>query len=202
MVARRASGRGGTMAGMQASHSLADHFLIAMPSLADPHFARGVTLVCQHDEHGAMGLVVNHPSEYTMGEVFRQMDIGSDSTALARQAVLVGGPVQPDRGFVLHDDPRDFGAALRFGKSLAVSTSRDILEQMARGEGPPHFLMTLGYAGWTAGQLEEEIAQNAWLVVPADPAICFDTPVERRWQAAALALGIDISGMSDVVGHA
>jgi len=187
---------------MHAPHYLADHFLIAMPSLADPHFVRGVTLVCQHDEHGAMGLVINHLSEYTLGEVLKQMDIEHDFPALARQAVLVGGPVQPDRGFVLHDDPRDFGASLRFGQGLAVSTSREVLEQMARGDGPANFLMTLGYAGWTAGQLEDEISQNAWLTVPADREIVFNTPLEQRWQAAARSLGIDISGMSDSVGHA
>jgi putative transcriptional regulator len=187
---------------MQAPQFLTDHFLIAMPALADPHFARGVTLVCQHDENGAMGLVINHLSEYTLGEVFRQMDIEGASPALERQAVLVGGPVQPDRGFVLHDDPRDFGSTLRFGKGLAVSTSRDILERLAKGEGPAQFIMALGYAGWSAGQLEDEIAQNAWLTVPADPDIFFRTPLEQRWQAAARSLGIDISGMSDLVGHA
>lgn len=187
---------------MQDSHYLADHFLIAMPSLDDPHFVRGVTLVCQHDEHGAMGLVVNHLSEYTLGEVFKQMDIEYQSPALARQAVLIGGPVQPDRGFVLHDDSRDFGASLRFGQGLAVSTSREVLEHMARGEGPDNFLMTLGYAGWTAGQLEDEISQNSWLTVPADREIIFNMPLEQRWQAAARSLGIDISGMSDSVGHA
>ena len=187
---------------MHASQYLADHFLIAMPSLADPHFVRGVTLVCQHDEHGAMGLVINHVSDYTLGEVLKQMDIQSDSPALSRQAVLVGGPVQPNRGFVLHDDLRDFGSSLRFGQGLAVSTSREILEHLARGDGPANFLMTLGYAGWGAGQLEDEISQNAWLTVPADREIFFNTPLELRWQAAARSLGIDISGMSDSVGHA
>ena len=187
---------------MQAPQFLTDYFLIAMPALADPHFARGVTLVCQHDENGAMGLVINHLSEYTLGEVFRQMDIEGAAPALERQPVLVGGPVQPERGFLLHDDPRDFGSTLRFGKGLAVSTSREILEQLAKGEGPAKFLMTLGYAGWSAGQLEDEIAQNAWLTVPADPDIFFQTAIEQRWRAAARSLGIDISGMSDTVGHA
>ena len=192
---------------MHAPQSLADHFLIAMPSLADPNFARGVTLICQHDENGAMGLMVNRLSEYTLGEVLRQMDISSDSPSLGRQAVLIGGPVQPDRGFVLHDDPRDFGSTLRFGQSegrpgLAVSTSRDILQEMARGAGPAHTLIALGYAGWTAGQLEEELAQNAWLTVPADRAIVFDTPLERRWDAAARSLGVELSQLSDTIGHA
>ena len=187
---------------MGAAHSWVDHFLIAMPALADPHFFRGVTLVCQHDADGAMGLVLNHPSDFTLGEVLRQMDIAGAPAALARRPVLLGGPVQPDRGFVLHEDSRDFGPSLRFGKGMAISTSRDILEALARGEGPADFVMTLGYAGWGAGQLEDEIVQNAWLTVPADRAIVFDTPIEQRWQAAARTLGIDISGLSDTVGHA
>jgi putative transcriptional regulator len=192
---------------MHAPQFLADHFLIAMPSLADSNFARGVTLICQHDEHGAMGLMVNRLSDYTLGEVLRQMDITSDSPTLGRQVVLLGGPVQPDRGFVLHDDPRDFGSTLRFGQSagrpgLAVSTSRDILQEMARGAGPAHTLVALGYAGWTAGQLEEELAQNAWLTVPADRGIVFDTPLAERWAAAARSIGVDPSQLSDSVGHA
>lgn len=187
---------------MQAPRYLADHFLIAMPSLADPRFARTVTLVCQHDEDGAMGLVVNQLSEYTFGEVLRQMEIDTDSTELGARPVFAGGPVHPDRGFVLHDDPRDFGSALRFGQGLAVSTSRDILEELAHGNGPRRFLMTLGFAGWTGGQLEQEIAGNSWLTVPADKAIFFDVPVEERWQAAARSLGVDIASLGGLVGHA
>lgn len=187
---------------MHAPQYLADHFLIAMPSLADPHFIRGVTLICQHDESGAMGLVVNHLSEYTLGEVLRQMDISSDSPTLGRTPVLIGGPVQPDRGFVLHDDPRDFGSTLRFGQGLAVSTSRDILQEIANGEGPANSLVALGYAGWTAGQLEFELAQNAWLTVPADRAIFFHTPLQDRWKAAARSLGVDLTSLSDEIGHA
>jgi len=190
------------MAAMHAPQYLADHFLIAMPSLADPHFVRGVTLICQHDEHGAMGLVINHLSEFTLGEVFRQMDIESDLPELTSRPVLIGGPVQPDRGFVLHDDARDFGSTLRFGQGLAVSTSREILQEMARGSGPANALVALGYAGWTAGQLELELTQNSWLTVPADKAICFGTPLEERWQAAARSLGVDVSKLSDLIGHA
>ena len=187
---------------MQAAQSLADHFLIAMPSLADPHFVRGVTLICQHDEFGAMGLVVNHRSEYNLDEVLRQMEIVHESPELGRQPVLVGGPVQPDRGFVLHDDPRDFGATLRFGNGLAVSTSREILQEMARGEGPARTLITLGYAGWTAGQLEGEILHNSWLNTPADRAILFTMPAEERWQAATRLLGVDVVQLSGQAGHA
>jgi putative transcriptional regulator len=187
---------------MHAPQYLADHFLIAMPSLADPHFVRGVTLICQHDANGAMGLVINHLSDFTLGEVLRQMDIACDSPALAQRPVLIGGPVQLERGFVLHDDPRDFGSTLRFGNGLGVSTSREILEEIAGGSGPANFLVTLGYAGWTAGQLEEELAQNAWLTVPVDKSILFGTPLEERWQAAARSIGVDVSKLSDLVGHA
>lgn len=187
---------------MSAHRSLAEHFLIAMPALDDPNFFRSVTLVCQHDQDGAMGLVVNLPSDFSLGEMLAQMQLPTTDLVLASQDVLAGGPVQPDRGFVLHEDPRDFGPSLRFGQGMAISTSRDILEAMARGEGPAEFVMTLGYAGWGAGQLEAEIANNAWLTVPADRAIVFDTPIEQRWQAAARSLGIDIAGVSDTVGHA
>lgn len=190
------------MAGMSVPSSLADHFLIAMPSLADPNFARGVTLICQHDENGAMGLVVNRVSEYTYGDILSQLDIPLESADLAGQPVLLGGPVQPERGFVLYDDPRDWGASLRIGPSLALSTSRDILAAMARGAGPARALLALGYAGWTAGQLEAELIENSWLTVRAEPAILFDTPLEERWRAAARSLGVDLSHLADGVGHA
>ncbi len=187
---------------MSASTSLADHFLIAMPALADPNFARGVTLICQHDQGGAMGLTINRPSDFTFGDVFEQMDLVTDVQGLAGRPVLLGGPVQPDRGFVLHDDPREWGSTLRFGHGLAVSTSRDILEALARGDGPARCLLALGYAGWTAGQLEQELGENAWLTVPASQAIIFDTPLESRWSAAARSLGVDLSLLSDGAGHA
>ena len=176
--------------------------LIALPTLADPNFSRSVALICQHDAEGAMGLVLNHPSDFTMGEVLRQMDIPGAAPALARQPVLLGGPVQRDRGFVLHEDARDFGPSPR---ASASRISRDVLIARPwpkRSDGPADFVMALGYAGWGAGQLEEEIVQNSWLTVPAERAIIFDTPIERRWQAAAGVLGIDISGVSDSVGHA
>jgi putative transcriptional regulator len=129
------------------------------------------------------------------------MDIVTDLPALTEQAVLIGGPVQPDRGFVLHDDVREWGSTLRFGNGLAISTSREILVAMAKGEGPARALVALGYAGWNAGQLESELAENAWLAVPADRSIFFDTPLEKRWQTAAKSIGVDISRLSDIVGH-
>ena len=181
---------------------LADHFLIAMPSLADSNFARGVTLLCQHDQDGAMGLTINRRSDFLLGEILRQMGIDTDLPELASQPVLLGGPVNPDHGFVLHDDARDWGSTLRFGRGLAVTNSRDVLEALARGEGPARCIVVLGYAGWGAGQLEAELVDNAWLTGPADPAVVFDTPLEARWRAAAGTIGVDLDLLSDAVGHA
>ena len=187
---------------MHAPDYLSNHFLIAMPALADPNFARGLTLLCQHNAEGAMGLLVNRPSDYTLGDVLAQMGIATEDLALGQLPVLIGGPVHPDRGFVLHDDPRDWSSTLRFGNGLAVTTSREILVAMAKGEGPKHVLVARGYSGWDAGQLEVELGENAWLTAPADQAIVFDTPLENRWQAAADSLGVDLRLRSDSAGHA
>lgn len=181
---------------------LVNHFLIAVPAMDDPNFARGVTLLCEHDEHGAMGLLVNRPSDYRLGEVFAQMDIRAEAPHIAEDAVMVGGPVLPDRGFVLHDGGDDWPSTMRVAPALAVTTSREILAAMARGQGPKRHLVALGYASWGAGQLEQELADNAWLTVPADQGIVFDTPVEQRWQAAARRLGIDFGQFPGYVGHA
>ena len=181
---------------------LTDHFLIAMPALEDPHFHRSVTLVCQHDENGAMGVVINRAADYTLGELLAQLDLATDDDVLAQVGLVAGGPLHPDRGFVLHDDLREWNSTLRFGRGLALTTSRDILAAMASGDGPPHALVALGYAGWTAGQLEAELAQNSWLTVPADQGIVFDLPLDARWQAAARALGVDLTLLADYAGHA
>lgn len=181
---------------------LADHFLIAMPSLEDPNFHRSVTLVCQHDADGAMGIVINRMADYTLGELLSQLDISTEQPGLSELPIVAGGPVQPDRGFVLHDDTREWNSTLRFGRGLAVTTSRDILAAMARGDGPGNVLVALGYAGWTAGQLEAELAQNSWLTVPAEQGILFRTPMEDRWHAAARSLGVDLSRLADYTGHA
>ncbi|MFY2763065.1 YqgE/AlgH family protein [Arenimonas sp. MALMAid1274] len=187
---------------MADSPFLTDHFLIAMPALDDPNFQRAVTLVCQHDANGAMGIVINREADYTVGELLDQMNLPTDDAELAGRSIVAGGPVQPDRGFVLHDDPREWNSTLRFGRGLAVTTSRDILAAMAKGDGPANVLVALGYAGWTAGQLEAELAQNSWLTVPADQAILFGTPLGERWHAAARGLGVDLSRMTDYAGHA
>jgi putative transcriptional regulator len=181
---------------------LGNHFLIAVPAMNDPHFARGVTLLCEHNEHGAMGLLINRPSDYRLGEILEQMDLTTELAVIADDAVLVGGPVLPDRGFVLHDGGDEWPSTMRVSPSLAVTTSREILAAMARGNGPRRHLVTLGYASWGAGQLEQELAENAWLTVPADDAIVFETPIEQRWQAAARRLGIDLGQFAGYVGHA
>ncbi len=181
---------------------LVNHFLIAVPTMDDPHFARGVTLLCEHNEHGAMGLLVNRPSDYRLGEVLEQMDLMTELAAIADDTVLIGGPVLPDRGFVLHDGGDEWPSTMRVAPGMAVTTSREILVAMARGFGPRRHLVTLGYASWSAGQLEQEIVDNAWLTVPADQAIVFDTPIEQRWQAAARHLGVDLGQFAGYVGHA
>ena len=185
-----------------ASSSFANQLLIALPSLADPNFARSVTLICQHDAEGAMGVVVNRASDYTLGEVLQQMGIQTDDPALPAQRVLAGGPVHPERGFVLHDGDRRWDSTLPVANGLAVTTSRDILEAIARGDGPAHATVALGCAGWGAGQLEHELAENSWLTAPARGDILFDLPLEQRWQAAAGQIGVDLMRMAGHAGHA
>lgn len=185
-----------------AGDSLTSQLLIALPTLADSPFARSVTLICQHDDEGAMGVVVNRPAEYTLGEVFEQMGISSEDDVLCAQPVLAGGPVHPERGFVLHDGDGRWDSSLAIGDGLSVTTSRDILEALARGDGPPHVAVALGCAGWGAGQLEGELVENTWLTAPADKAILFAMPLDKRWQAAAARIGVDMSRMTDYSGHA
>ena len=180
---------------------LANHLLVALPMLDDPNFARSVTLVCQHDDNGAMGVVVNRASEYTLGEVLAQMQIDSDDVELLVSPVLNGGPVHPERGFVIHDDARAWDSSLRVGDGLYLTTSRDILESRARGEGPANAVVTLGCAGWAAGQLESELAENSWLTVPADAELVFQLPLEHRWQGAAARIGVDLFRHTDYSGH-
>ncbi len=185
-----------------AGDCLARQLLIALPALADSPFARSVTLICQHDTEGAMGVVVNRASEYTLGEVFEQMGIASNDARLRAQPVLAGGPVHPERGFVLHDGAQEWDSTLAISDHLYVTTSRDVLEAMARGDGPQHATVALGCAGWGAGQLESELIDNSWLTAPADPELLFALPLEMRWQAAAARIGVDMSRMADYSGHA
>lgn len=182
--------------------SLANQLLVALPSLADPHFERTVSLLCQHDEGGSMGVVVNRRSDYSLGEIFAQMGIACDDEVLCATPVLAGGPVHPERGFVIHDGDRDWDSTLVVGGGLRVTTSRDVLDAVARGEGPAKLLVALGCAGWSAGQLEAELAANSWLTVPADEELLFAVPLEERWQAAAGRIGVDMAHMPDYAGHA
>jgi putative transcriptional regulator len=178
------------------------HFLIAMPNMADPHFANSLTYVCEHNQDGALGIVVNKPTDMMLSALFEQIDVPAAGAELGGTPVHYGGPVQVDRGFVLHRPLGNWQSTLAISEDLGLTTSKDVLEAVARGEGPKDVLVSLGYAGWSAGQLEQEIAQNAWLTVEADPDVMFDTPAEARLPAAMRLLGIDFSRLSDDVGHA
>ena len=182
--------------------SLAGHLLIAMPALADPHFARTVTYLCEHNEYGALGVTVNRPLDMTLSEVLEQYGLATDDALVAGQPVYAGGPVQAERGFVLHDAGREYDATLPVDERVAVTASRDVLEALAAGTGPGRVLVALGYAGWAPGQLEQELADNAWLHAPCAPELLFTTPSERRWHAAAAALGIDLGLLAGHAGHA
>jgi putative transcriptional regulator len=187
---------------MRAVSFLKNHFLIAMPALADPNFFRTVTYVCEHSPEGAMGIVVNRPVELRLRELFEHMEIGPAPEAIAAQPVYYGGPVQTERGFVLHRPVGHWQGTLAITDEMGLTTSRDILEAMARGEGPHQSLVALGYAGWGPGQLEKEMADNAWLSGPADPSLFFDLSPDHRWEAASMLLGIDIHRLSGQAGHA
>jgi putative transcriptional regulator len=183
--------------------SLTGHFLIAMPGMGDPNFARGITFVCQHSEDGAMGLIVNRLSDYKLGDVLNQMHMSCERADVADAPVLVGGPVMPERGFVLHaSGEREWDSSYRVNDMLTVTTSRDILAAMADGDGPDRALVALGYAGWGAGQLEQELRENAWLTVQADQRILFDTALDERWGAAVELVGINPANLTSYSGRA
>jgi putative transcriptional regulator len=182
--------------------SLAEQLLIAMPGMEDGYFARSVSLICQHDTQGAMGLVLNQDSEFTLGSLFDQLGMPCQNPRLRGVNVLSGGPVSPERGFILHSDGRSWDSSLHLSNGLTVSTSRDILTALAAGEGPDRFLVMLGYSGWSAGQLEDELSENAWLNAPASENIIFDAPITERWQAAAQQIGVNLSLMSSHAGRA
>lgn len=182
--------------------NLTHHFLIAMPSMADPHFAHTLTYICDHNKDGALGIVVNKPIDMTLSSLFEQIDVPLDDAALRSTPVHFGGPVQVDRGFVLHRPLGNWQSTLAISDDLGLTTSKDVLEAVGRGDGPRDVLVSLGYAGWTAGQLEQELSQNAWLTVEADADLLFAMPAEQRLSAAVKLLGIDFSRLSEDVGHA
>jgi len=180
---------------------LTGQFLIAMPTLADPNFAHTVTYLCQHSAQGALGIVISRPLEIQLASLLEAMQIPILEERVANAPVYFGGPVQPERGFVLHTPVGEWQGTLAVSDEIGLTTSRDILEAIAAGKGPSKFLVALGYAGWGEGQLEQEMLENAWLNVPADLSILFDLLPAQRWRAAALRLGIDLSLMSSQAGH-
>ena len=180
---------------------LRNHFLIAMPGLTDPLFARTVTYICDHSENGAMGIVLNQPLGITLTDVFQQLALDTKSMS-GHIPVLAGGPVSTQRGFVLHRDQGSWDSTLRITSEICLTASRDIVAAIAEDSGPKSAQFALGYAGWSPGQLEDEIANNSWLTLEADSSIIFDTPVEQRWAAAAAQLGVDLNLISSVAGHA
>jgi putative transcriptional regulator len=187
---------------MESISSLTNHLLIAMPSLRDPTFRRSVAFVCQHSEEGAMGLLINRLSEYRLGDVLAQMNISAETSQIGDTPVLIGGPVQPERGFVLHSPTGSWESSFKISDRICVTTSRDVLVAMAAGNGPENAIVTLGYSGWSQGQIETELKDNAWLTVDSDERILFKTPLESRWEAAAAIVGVDIGSLTDYAGHA
>jgi len=184
------------------SANFTDHFLIAMPKMMDPNFAGTLTYICDHGEQGALGVVVNRPIELNLDSLFSQIGLDLIDEQLKQEPVYYGGPVQVERGFVLHRPVGAWGSTLSVNDRVGLTTSKDILEATARREGPAEILVTLGYAGWGPGQLEDEIKQNAWLTVPADLAVIFAHPANERLHAAIQLLGIDLSMLSEEAGHA
>jgi len=187
---------------MSDSGYLTNQFLIAMPAMGDPNFSETVALICDHSPRGALGLILNKPLPMRMGEIFQQLEIQIDSGPLLDRHVLRGGPMQTDRGFVVHRAGGEWDSTLEVSESLHVTTSRDILAAMARGAGPAEAMVALGYAGWDGGQLEQEIRANAWLSAPVDLGLIFDVPFEARWLAAGKLLGVELSRISPLSGNA
>jgi putative transcriptional regulator len=187
---------------MSKSGSLTNQLLVAMPGLDDPHFSQTVTLICEHGERGALGIVLNKPLSMRLSEVLAQMKLPPHSDSVGGQIVLRGGPVHQDRGFVLHRPGGTWESTHRISESIQVTTSRDVLAAMARGEGPENAFIALGYAQWEGGQLERELKENAWLTLPVTDAMLFDLPYEDRWAAAWRSLGVDVATVSTRAGHA
>jgi len=180
--------------------TLQGHFLIAMPNLKGSHFSQTVTYICEHNPSGAMGIIINQAASISRKELFQQLTLNcvheDDSP------ILLGGPVQQDRGFVLHTGEQRWKSTMAVSSNISVTGSKDILEDIASGKGPENSLIALGYAGWSANQLEQEIADNSWLTVPAEEHIIFNTPIEERWLSSAKNLGVNLHLLSTQVGHA
>lgn len=184
------------------SVNLTDHFLIAMPAMEDPYFSNALVYVCEHNENGALGIIVNRPIDMNLAGLLEKIDIKLEAQDMARHPVYFGGPVQLDRGFVLHRPIGQWQSTLSVNAEVGLTSSRDVLASVGAAGLPAEIIISLGYAGWEAGQLENELAQNSWLTVPAEPGILFDLPSEERLPAAMQKLGISFTQLSDVAGHA
>ncbi|GAB2696675.1 YqgE/AlgH family protein [Aliiglaciecola sp. 3_MG-2023] len=183
--------------------SFEHHLLVAMPSLDDPYFARSLTYICEHNDKGAMGLVINQPIGMSLQELINQAD--KDAIVLeekANEIVLAGGPVSQDRGFILHTTQPGWSSSLQLTSEIMITTSKDILSALGNEQAPAKSLVTLGYAGWSAGQLEEEVQNNSWLIVEADEELLFDVPIHKKWEEAVRRLGIDVWQLGPDAGHA
>jgi putative transcriptional regulator len=184
------------------ANSLKSQFLIAMPSLEDDNFSHTVSLLCEHNDRGAIGLVINRPTDLTLTAMLDQMGVKHEGMTDDQHVVVWGGPVQPERGFVVHAGPGGWESCMPIGHDLYITTSRDVLAAIGEGQGPSEFLVTLGYAGWGAGQLESEILQNSWLNTPVDSKVLFKMPARDRWQQATRLLGLDVTQLASGAGHA
>ena len=187
------------------SLNLANHFLIAMPSMQDPVFGGTVVYICEHNDKGVLGVVINKPTDMTMEILFERIDLRlADGlhSAVVNEPIMFGGPVQDDRGFVLHTPGAHYSSSLTVTDEVAFTTSIDVLEAVANGEGPQRLLVSIGYSGWSPGQLEDEIGRNGWLTVGADAHVLFDLPIEERYNAAIKLLGIDPMMLASEAGHA
>jgi putative transcriptional regulator len=184
-------------------NSLKHHFLIAMPNLNDSFFYRSVVYICEHDENGTMGLIVNRPTRILLEELLGHLKIDNHSESAKQKPIMFGGPVQKSQGMVIHDQiEAPWKTSMQVAEDIFVTTSTDILQAIGTNQGPEHSLVTLGYAGWEAGQLEKEISENSWLTVLASHDLLFDTPADDMWHKAAETLGVDINLMSSMTGRA
>ena len=186
----------------ETADNLTGHFLIAMPSLNDGIFNKAVTYICEHDESGSFGIIINQQTSITLEQIASEMKIETSDNYNHNKPIFLGGPVDQGRGFILHRPSGEWKSSLKVNDKVALTTSQDILQALVHDEGPKDCIVALGYAGWAAGQLDEEIASNTWLSCPADEQIIFDTPIEERWKAAANLIGIDLSLLSNDAGHA
>jgi len=185
-----------------ASSNLRNHLLIAMPAMDDPNFAQSVTLICEHNEEGSFGVTINRPINLTIGDLFRQLKIDSIDKKFLDTNAVSGGPVHAGQGFVLHNTDRTWEGTLKVSDEFSITSSRDILDDIAVGDGPERFILALGCSSWEGGQLEDELLKNAWLTCPANAQVVFETPYDECWESAAQTLGVDVYLISDTAGHA